>query len=207
MFSSLGEYVKGKEYHEKALAIRIEIDDRAGEATDLANLGILSRSFGDFNVAEEYLEKALFISRDIGYSSREFNILLDLALLSLLQNKLQDAFMFLYQCIEIFEELRNFLGVNDQFKISFLEKSGAFPYEVLGKLLSDNGNPSDALYVEELRRARGLADLMASQYFVKTHISANPQSWVGLDNIMRKENKSACLYISYFQNHVYLWFL
>ena len=207
VFTSLGEYVKAKEYLEKALAIRIEIGDREGEAADLADLGILSRSFGDYKVTEEYLEKALFISRDIRDSGTKLKILLGLALSSLLQNKLQDALLFLCRCIETFEELRNFLGVNYQFKTSFLEESGAFPYEVLSRLLSDNGNPRDALYVEELRRARGLADLMEGQYSIKTHISANPQSWVGLENITRKENKSACLYISYFQHHVHLWVL
>ena len=201
VFTSLGEYVKAKEFLEKALAIRIEIGDREGEAADLVDLGILSRSFGDYKVTEEYLEKALFISRDIRDSGAELKILLGLALSSLLQNKLQDAFLFLYQCIE------RVLGVNYQFKTSFLEESGAFPYEVLSRLLSDNGNPRDALDVEELRRARGLADLMASQYSIETHFSANPQSCVGLENITRKENKSACLYISYFQNHVHLWVL
>ena len=34
MFQSLGEYVKAKEYLEKALAIKKEIGDRKGEATD-----------------------------------------------------------------------------------------------------------------------------------------------------------------------------
>ena len=126
---------------------------------------------------------------------------------NLLQNNLQDTFFYLWQCIKQFEELRNFLGVNDQFKISFLEKSGAFPYELLSRLLSDNGNPRDALYVEELGRARGLAELMANQYSIETHISANPQSWVGIENIMRGENNCTCLYISYFDNHVYLWIL
>ena len=39
VFYSLGEYQNAKEYHEKALAIAIEIGDRRGEGTTYENLG------------------------------------------------------------------------------------------------------------------------------------------------------------------------
>ena len=74
-------------------------------------------------------------------------------------------------------------------------------------MLCDTGNARDALYVEELGRARGLSDLMAEKYSVETHISANPQSWFGIENILRKKNNCTCLYISYFQNRLHLWIL
>ena len=99
------------------------------------------------------------------------------------------------------------MGANDQFKTSFLEHSGIFPYKLLCTLLCDTGKTRDALYVEELGRARGLSDLMAEKYSVETHISANPQSWFGIENILRKKNNCTCLYISYFQNRLHLWIL
>ena len=99
------------------------------------------------------------------------------------------------------------MGANDQFKTSFLEDTGIFPYKLLCTLLCDTGNARDALYVEELGRARGLSDLMAEKYSVETHISANPQSWFGIENILRKKNNCTCLYISYFQNLLHLWIL
>ena len=74
-------------------------------------------------------------------------------------------------------------------------------------MLCVTGHARDALYVEELGRARGLSDLMAEKYSVKTHISANPQSWSGIENIFRKEINCTCLYISYCQNHLDLWIL
>ena len=37
MFSSLGDYVKAKEYQEKALAIAIETGDRKGEGARYEN--------------------------------------------------------------------------------------------------------------------------------------------------------------------------
>ena len=69
--------------------------------------------------------------------------------------------------------------------------------EILGMLFT----------VEELVRARGLSDLMAEKYSVETHISANPQSWFGIEDISRKEDNCTCLYISYFQNDLHFWIL
>ena len=48
---------------------------------------------------------------------------------------------------------------------------------------------------------------MAEKYSVETHISANPQSWFGIENIFRKKNNCTCLYISYFHNCLHLWIL
>ena len=99
------------------------------------------------------------------------------------------------------------MGANDQFKTSFLENSGIFPYKLLCTLLCGTGKTRDALYVEELGRARGLSDLMVEKYSVETHISSNPQSWFGIENIFRKKHNCTCLYISYYHNHLHLWIL
>ena len=205
--TSLGQYDKAEEYLQKSLVITTEIGDRKGEATDYGNLGILFRIIGDFEASEVCLEKALFISRDIGDGRREFEILQGYAVLYLNQYKIKDSLSCLHLCIEKYEELRYFLGANDQFKTSFLEDTGIFPYKLLCTLLCDTGNARDALYVEELGRARGLSDLMAEKYSVETHISANRQSWFGIEDILRKKRNCTCLYISYFQNRLHLWIL
>ncbi|XP_078343183.1 tetratricopeptide repeat protein 28-like [Oculina patagonica] len=48
---------------------------------------------------------------------------------------------------------------------------------------------------------------MATQYSAETHLSANPQSWIGIENVMTKENNCTCLYISYNAQTVLLWIL
>ena len=207
VFQSLGQYDKAKDYLQMALVIRTEIGDKEGEAADLTNLGIVSRTVGDYKVSEECLEKALFISRDIGDIRRAFQILLECAILYLFQNEIKDSLSCLRQCIGMYEELRYSLGANDEFKTSFLEDSGIFPYKLLSRLLCDTGNVHDALYVEELGRARGLSDLMAEKYSVQTHISANLKSWFSIEAFFRKNNNCICLYISYFQNQLHLWIL
>ena len=48
---------------------------------------------------------------------------------------------------------------------------------------------------------------MVANYGVETHLSANSQSWIGIENIKRKENNCDCLFVSYFGNDVHLWVL
>ena len=167
----------------------------------------MSRTVGDFEASEVCLVKALSISRNIGDRRSEFQILRECAILYLLQNKIRDSLSCLQLCIEKYEELRHLLGANDVFKTSFLEASGIFPYKLLCGLLCVTRKIRDALYVEELGRARGLSDLMAEKYSVQTHISADPQSWFDIEHIFRKENNCTCLYISYFHDHLRLWIL
>ena len=58
--------IKAREYHEKALAISVEIGDREGEGTRYGNLGTVFQSLGEYVKAREYHEKALAISVEIG---------------------------------------------------------------------------------------------------------------------------------------------
>ena len=54
MFGYLGKYNKAKTYLEKALVIRIEVCDRAGEAADYENLGMVFQSLGEYVKCNEY---------------------------------------------------------------------------------------------------------------------------------------------------------
>ena len=48
---------------------------------------------------------------------------------------------------------------------------------------------------------------MATQYSVKMQISADPQSWIGIENIMKKESGCVCLYASCHAQDMFLWIL
>ncbi|KAL9987568.1 hypothetical protein ACROYT_G001901 [Oculina patagonica] len=206
VFRSLGEYDKAKEYRENALAIRIEIGDKKGEASSYRNLGTFFHFLGDHITAENYLEKALSISKAIGHLGNELTWLCELAFVKLSQGKIEEAVNHLLQSIDKSERMRSFLKDNDQFKISFSDVHDA-PYQYLRTFFCFSGNHNNALYVEELARTRALADLMATQYSVENEISANPQSWIGIENIMKKESNCVCLYISYCYQDVFFWIL
>ena len=202
----LGDYDKAKEYIEKALVVRIEIGDKQGEAVDNGNLGKVFLSLGEWDKAEDYLEKALSITQEIRDLDKEIGSLCGLTMVKLSQGKIQEAFDLMLLAMDKSESLRTFLRDNDEFKISFLDANDD-PYTSLSFMLCLLGNSNNALYVLELARARALADLMKTQYSVELHISANPMTWFGIENIMTKESDSTCLYISYFAQFVFLWIL
>ena len=206
IFSSLGDHQKAKEYLVKALAIILEIGDKEKEAEVYERLGNAFLSLREHTESEEYYEKARLLSSYIGDSLTELKSLLGLTASKLFQSKIQEMNSHLLQCIQTFENLRNVNNDNDQLKISLLEKNG--PYQFLTALLCCTDNPQEALNVEELGRARALADLMAAQYSVENHISADPrQSWSRIKNIMKNESNCTCLYISYSDQNVLVWVL
>ena len=205
LFQSLGEYGKAKEYTEKALAIRKEIGNRKEEATDYGILGSLLHFQGELDKAEVHFRKAISICKVIGHNMSEFQILCALTVLKLAQSNFQEASSFLYRAIKIFEKLRDFVKDDDYFKIALMEEHGAFPYQILSKLLSVSGKPEDFLYVEELRRARALADLMRAQY------SANQpqflQSLFSIHDVIKREANCSFLYLSVDDKDVRIWVL
>ena len=48
---------------------------------------------------------------------------------------------------------------------------------------------------------------MSVQYSVEKQISVNPQTWVGIESILKNESNSTCLYISYLLEIIFLWIL
>ena len=137
----------------------------------------------------------------------EFQSLLLISVLKISQLEVVEAMEYLLQGIEKYEQIRTLQKGNSGLKISLLEKHGTFPYKLLTHLLCRTGNFRDALYVEELGRARVLAELMADKYSAESHISADPRSWFGIENIARRESNCVFLYVSYEDRQVLLWVL
>ncbi|XP_078351707.1 uncharacterized protein LOC144636381 [Oculina patagonica] len=206
VFFAIGDYVKAEEYYEKALVIRKEIGDKEGEALDYGNLGDVFMSTGEYVKTEAYLEKALALNQETGNVENQSASLCRLAKLKFFQGITQEAFSYLHSSIRKCEEMRGFLGDNDQFKINFSE-GHVFPYWMLSAMFCASRNPNEALFVAELGRARALADLMSAQYSVKNQVSGNPQSRADIEQIMKKESRCTCLYISYSFEDLLLWVL
>ena len=207
-FQSLGAYEEAKEHTKRALAIRKEIGDREGEASAYGNLGTVFHSLGEPDKAKKHFSDALSIYKDIGHSMGEFKTLCGLTVLELAQSNFQEAASYLSQSIEKFEKLRHSVKDNDYFKISLLEEHGAFPYKILSKLLSISGNHEYSLYVEELRRARALADLMTAQYSAKqAQFSGDPQSLFSIHDVIKREANCTFVYLSVDDEDVRIWVL
>ena len=206
VFRSLGKYVKAEEYLQKALLITREIGDRKGEASSYGNLGTVFLYLGEYARAKEYYKKSLAISKEIGCIELQLQCQVMITWVFLLVGNINKALSNLTVGVEICEKMRGFLIKNEQFKISLLDKHSS-SYHLLSALHCTTGKPKEALYVVELGRARALADIMSAQYSVEKGISVNPQSWVGIEKIVKRESNSTCLYISYYEKHMFLWIL
>ena len=71
MFQSLGEYIKAKEDHDKALAISMEISNRQEKEAQYGYLGNVFLHRDEYIKAKEYHENALAISIETGNRARE----------------------------------------------------------------------------------------------------------------------------------------
>ncbi|RMX56576.1 hypothetical protein pdam_00002395 [Pocillopora damicornis] len=206
-FYSLHDYQKATEHDVKALAISKNIGDRKSQGRTYLHFGHVSLSLGNYSESEKFFEKARLIGNKIGDIMTDFESLLGITLLKIPQSELEKAMLYLSQCTKKYEEMRSLLAGNDDLKTSLLEGRGNFPYKLFSQLLCVTGRHRDALYVEELRRARGLAELMGDKLSVESHISTDSTSWFGIEKIVNKENSCDVLYISYCERHVHLWVL
>ena len=165
------------------------------------NLGKMSHWVGECHEVEDYFGKAPFISSQIGHKLIEFRSLLCTTRLKV------ETVQYLLQCIRKYEQMRNSLKENEKFQISLLETHDTFPYKLLTSLLCNTGKLRDALQVEGLGRARVRAEFVANKFSVESHISADPLSQFGIEDVVKRERESnyAILYIPYGERQVLLW--
>ena len=221
-FWSLHEYAKAKESLEKALVIAKENGNKKVTAMCYGRLGGTFKSLGEYVKAKESFENALEIAEENGYRELEAECYNRLNYRQIgdieeepfcnwcisrcmtRESNITELKSLLRAIINISEGIRNSLQDHDQFKVSFFESFVDF-YREFGRLLCHTGNTNDGLYIEELRRARSLADLMSAQYSVEKQMSVDLQKWVGPERILEKESNCACLYISYHKKCIILW--
>ena len=204
-----GEYEKAEEYQRKALALSKEIGNKNGEAAFYGHLGTLFRSLGKHPDARKYHEKALTMSKGTNNILAEVDFHFELALDAIADKNVglqYQIFYNLFACIDKSEKMQSFLGRNDQFKISLLEKHSPY-YHSLSALLCVSRNVKEAVRVLELGRARALAELISGQHSAQKQISVNLLSWADIERIVKKEGNCSCLYISYIQHRMFLWVL
>ena len=207
VFASVNDSQKAKEHCEKALSISRDCGNREFEAIFYLNVGKLFELLGECRKARDYLRKACSIGSQIGDKMIEFLSLLEITKLKISHSEDVEAMEYLLQCIGKYEQIRTLQKGNSGFQMSLLEEYGNFPYELLTAFFCASGKFRDALYVEELGRARVLSEFMADKYSVESHISADPKSWSGIENIAKRESNSVFLYISYIDWQVLLWVL
>ncbi len=100
-----GQHDRAISYHERSLAIALEIGDRDVEANAFTNLGLVAGEQGQYGVAQRYYQHGLEVRRELGDRSREALVLHHLGALALLQGEFHTAESYYRQALTIREEL------------------------------------------------------------------------------------------------------
>ena len=205
-FRHHGQFAMALQYLREALLIAKETGDKNAEIFSYLNLGSTYADLGEYAEAKEIIEKGLKIIKETGEVERQAACHYSLACVMKYEGNTEESISNLFSSIQKCEELRSFLGDHDSHKVSLLDKHFT-PYQTLSEVFCKTGDYIKALNVLELGRARALTELMSTQYFAGKQITLDPQSWMGIEGIIKKGSNFTCLYISYFVLDIYLWIL
>ena len=205
-FCYQGQFAKAVQYFSEALLIAKEMGRKEVETFCYLNLGIAYSNLGEYAEAKENIDKALKISKETGDIEKQFEGHHQLGWIMMFEGNTEESISNLFSSIQNCEELRSFLGDHDPHKVSLLDKH-FHPYQTLSKVFCKRGDYVKALYVLELGRARALTELMSTRYFAGKQFTIDPQSWMGIEGIIKRGSNFTCLYISYFVLDIYLWIL
>ncbi|XP_066023394.1 tetratricopeptide repeat protein 28-like [Pocillopora verrucosa] len=162
-YRRLGDLKKAIEYHNLHLKIAKEVGDKHGEGGVYGNLGNAYRRLGDFKKAIEYHNLHLKIAKEVGDKSLEATAYCSLGCVSELQGGLPKAVEHYQASISLFNSLRVLLKSKDEWKVNFRNKH-QIAYTGLWRVLVEQGNVDEALFVAEKGRAQALTDLMESSF-------------------------------------------
>ena len=146
---------------ERAAAEAGSIGNRVNEAKALLGLGDAHLATGNQREAEKAFNDALALSRSMALRETEWRSLYGLAKLRLAANKRQEAIPLLVEAINIIENVRADIKI-DQLKESFIDNKLSV-YETLVALLADMGKVVEAFEMAERSRARNFVDLLGNQ--------------------------------------------
>ena len=205
-FCHQGQVVKAVQYLRESLLIAKETGRMRVETFCYLNLGIAYCNLGEYAEAKKNIEKALKISKETGDVENQLACHYHLGWIMMFEGNTEESISNLFSSIQHCEDLRSSLGDHDPLKVSLLDKHFS-PYQTLSEVFCKKGDHVKALYVLELGRARALTELMSTRYFAGKQFTIDPQSWMGIEEIIKKGSNFTCLYISYFVLDIYLWIL
>ena len=182
-YISLGDLKKTIEYNNLHLIIAKEVGDKHGEGGAYGNLGNAYRSLGDLKKAIEYYNLALKLAKEVGDKSFEAMAYSSLGCVFELQGGLPKAVEHYQASIKLFNSLRVLLKSKDEWKVNFRNQH-QMAYTGLWRVLVEQGNVDEALFVAEKGRAQALTDLMESSFCGGTsHHRGEDEDFTVLKNV------------------------
>lgn len=149
-------------YNERSLEIKRRLQDQIGTGNSIGFQGSISRARGNYDEALNYFNQSLPIMKEVGNGSGIANTLTDVGLTYYYLSRIPEAEQCLSQAIKLWEDIREWLGTNNQFKVSIFEQQ-ARTYQLQQAILIAQQKITEALEVAERGRARAFVELLASR--------------------------------------------
>ena len=201
-YGCLGDYKKGIEFHEQSLSIAKEITDKEEEGRAYNNLGASYGRLGDYKKEIEFNQQSLSIAKEIGDKDLEQNTYASLGHSFEKRHDFRKAEECYESSIKVFEEMRFLLEKKDEWKITFRDQFKMYNY--LWRVQLKQGKTKEALLTAERGRAQALADLMESQYGVKSTPSASKEHIERITNISSLISSPTTFFVEAFES-VFFW--
>ncbi|XP_066014981.1 tetratricopeptide repeat protein 28-like [Pocillopora verrucosa] len=179
----LGQFKTAIMYLQRHLEIAKEVGDKLGEGRSYCCLGKFHFRQRELKAAMECYQRHLEISKEVGDRTGEACSLHSLGSSFECQGNLMMAFDYYHSSVELYDDIRASLHLNDQWKISYRDRHQS-AYKDLWRINLKQGQVVKALLAAEKGRAQALRDLMAAKYQPRdssTHSAS--LSWVPLSTV------------------------
>ena len=165
VYLALGDFNKAMQYYQKSLSIAKELGVYCCQGPLYGDLGNVYCSLGDLETAIEYFQKFLRIAEDTGKKECQVTAYLSLGLSYKALDDLRKAEDCVKSCVEIFDNSRNLLQSQDDWKIGLRNRlKYRHAYYALWVIQLNRNKITEALSSAERGRAQALMDLMRSRY-------------------------------------------
>ena len=201
-YGCLGYCKKDIEFHQQSLRIAKEIRNKEEEARVYNHLGASYGRLGDYKKEIEFNQQSLSIAKEIGAKNLEQNTYASLGHSFEKRHDFRKAEECYESGIKVFEEMRFLLEKKDEWKITFRDQFKMYNY--LWRVQLKQGKTKEALLTAERGRAQALADLMESQYGVKSTPSASKEHIERITNISSLISSPTTFIVEAFES-VFFW--
>ncbi|XP_027052475.1 tetratricopeptide repeat protein 28-like, partial [Pocillopora damicornis] len=162
-YCTLRQFKTAIEFHQRHLEIAKEVGDKAEEGRSYCLLGGIHLRQRESKTAIECYQRHLEISKEVGDKTGEACSLCSLGVSFEYQGDLMRAFDYYYSSVELYDDIRASLQLNDQWKICYRNQHKA-AYKGLWRINLSRGQVVKALLAIEKGRAQALRDLMVTKY-------------------------------------------
>ena len=183
VYADLGDFPKALEYHELCLEVAKELEDKALEGRAYGNIGSTYKQRNVIDKALEYHELQRKISIEvgdkIGQAIANYSLGVDFGS----KGSLCEALHCYESSLSIFNDLRNSLQSNDEWKID-VQDVYKNVYANLWRVLIAQDKIKDGLIAAEQGRAQALTDLLKSRYGFEVADHGRPPQEISIDDTL-----------------------